>query len=123
MRFDQMILLHFLNPFHQGRLRLRDQYKKERFRLINPEGIFHRIFSSGPLEWHLLQDKQVVARLGSLAAKKPDSEHKGFFAKLKNFLTFPDQGIASAGNDHILPAPVALALVLLFNETDGASIG
>ncbi|WP_031435612.1 hypothetical protein [Methylomarinum vadi] len=100
-----------------------DRDKKERFRLINPDEIFHRIFSAVPLEWHLVQGKRVVAGLGSLPAKKPGFEQKGFFAKLKNFLTFTDQGIASAGKDHVLPAPVALTLVLLFNETGGASIG
>lgn len=43
--------------------------------------------------------------------------------KLKNFFTGSDRGFVSAGDDHLLPAPAVLALLLLFDEVTDTSGG
>jgi hypothetical protein len=62
-----------------------------------------------------------MAKLTWLLGKK--TQPAGMFKFLKKFLTASDRSIISAGNRHILPAPVASGMLMLFDELTDTSAG
>ena len=52
-----------------------------------------------------------------------DGKPTGIVGKLRSFLTRSDRGVTSAGSNHLPPAPVALAMILLFEELTDTSGG
>ncbi|MEJ2199666.1 MAG: hypothetical protein P8X63_01420 [Desulfuromonadaceae bacterium] len=124
-RFDQKILGKLKNPLYRVALSLEDGAGNEIFRLVDPRSnIGDRIFGSGPGEWVLLRGDQPRAKLVRLPRpSEPGQGGKGFWGKLRKFLASSDQGLISVGSRHILPAPVVLGMLLLFNELTDSSAG
>ena len=60
-----------------------------------------------------------VAKLDWLPREKEKT--KGFFGQLKRFFTGSDRAIISAAKSHLLPAPVAVAMIMLFEELTDVS--
>ncbi len=117
MQFDQKVLGKVMNPLYRTMLALLDDQGREVYRLVDPrKSIPDRIMIATPGEWALIQGKRPMAKIVRL----PRSEEpaKGFFGKLKKALAGSDQGFVSAERTHTLAAPVALAMLLLFNELD-----
>jgi hypothetical protein len=115
LQFDQQILRKFLNPWRRTALVLLDADDRERFRLVDARaGVVHRILGLGIDEWVVMERERQVARLVSLPKENGDSD--GALKRLSKLLFRSDQGIASAGFEHVLPAPAALALLMLVEE-------
>lgn len=122
MQINQKILGKVLNPLYKTALVLEDGEGKELYRLVDPRtNIPDRVFGAGPGEWALLSDERPVAKLVSLP--RPTKPAKGLLGKLRNWLNGSDRGILSAGAEHVLPAPVALAMLLIFDELTDTSGG
>ena len=64
---------------------------------------------------------QPVAKLVRLSRQTAPA--KGILGKLKKFLASSDKGIVSAGSRHVLAAPVALGMLMLFEELTNVSGG
>jgi hypothetical protein len=122
VQFDQKILGKMVNPLCRVLLSLEDGDGKEIYRLVDPRtNIPDRILGAGPDDWALMAGDVPVARLARLPRQSEPA--KGIFGRLKNFLASSDSGLVSAGSDHVLPAPVALAMLLLFKELSDTSSG
>ena len=122
MQFDQKILGKMVNPLYKTLLVFEDGEGKEVYRLVDPRtDIPDRLLGVGPDEWAVMGGDQLMAKLVRLPAKTGPA--KGFFGKLKNMLTTCDQGIISVGSSHILTAPVALGMLMLFRELTDCSSG
>lgn len=122
MQFDQKILGKMVNPLYRVLLSLEDGEGKEIYRLVDPRtSIPDRILGAGPNDWVLMDGDMPVARLARLPRQSEPA--KTIFGRLKSFLASSDDGLVSAGGDHVLPAPVALAMLLLFKELTDASTG
>ena len=122
MQINQKILGKVVNPLYKTALTLEDGEGRETFRLVDPRtNIPDRIFGVGPGEWALLNGDRPVAKLVRLPRRTETG--KGLLGKLKKWLTASDRGIMSAGAEHVLPAPVALGMLLIFNELTDASAG
>lgn len=122
MQFDQKILGKMVNPLYKTLLVMEDGEGREVYRLVDPRtNIPDRILGLGPDEWAVMGGDRLMAKVVRLPVKtKPV---KGFFGKLKNMLKTSDQGIVSAGNNHIWPAPVALGMLMLCRELTDCSGG
>jgi hypothetical protein len=115
LQFHQQILRKLINPWRRTALVLLDADDRERFRLIDARtGLVHRILGLGIDEWVVMEHDRQVARLVSLPKENTDSN--GVLKRLGKLLSPSDQGIASAGFEHALPAPAALALLMLAEE-------
>jgi hypothetical protein len=115
MQFDQKILGKMANPIYKVVLAMLDENEEEIYRLVDPRSnIPDRIFGVNPGEWTIMHSDKPVAKLGWL--KKQKDQPTGLFGRLRNLLTTSDRAIISAGSDHILPAPVALGMFMLFKE-------
>jgi hypothetical protein len=122
MQFNQKIMGKMINPLYKTALTLEDPEGKEIHRLVDPRtSIPDRILGVGPNEWAIMRGEKPVAKLVWL--KKQKKQAKGLFGKLRNFMTGSDRGIVSAGSAHALPAPVALGMILLFEELTDTSGG
>lgn len=117
MQFDQKILGKVMNPLYRTMLALLDDQDREVYRLVDPrKSIPDRIMIANPGEWALMQGQRPMAKMVRLP--RNEERAKGFFGKLKKVLAGSDQGLVSAEQIHTLAAPVALAMLLLFNELD-----
>jgi hypothetical protein len=123
LQFHQQILRKLLNPWRRTGLVLLDAGGKELFRLVDPRtGVLDRIFGPGIDDWVLMAPDHAAARLVRL--EKEQEPPKGMLGRLGKLLARSDQGIASTGLTHALPAPAALALLMLVNElTDPTAAG
>jgi hypothetical protein len=123
LQFDQQILRKLLNPWRRTALVLLDADDRERFRVVDARtGVVHRILGLGIDEWVVMACERQAARLVSLPKENEDSD--GVLKRLSKLLFRSDQGIASAGLEHALPAPAALALLMLVEElTKAAAAG
>lgn len=122
VQLDQKLLGKLTNPLYRVALSLRDGKGEELYRLVDPRtGIPDRVMGLGPHEWGILEGERPVARLVRLSRQRPAGG--GLLGKLKRALTPSDRGIISAGSDHLLPAPVALGLLLIFEELTDPSAG
>ena len=58
-----------------------------------------------------------------VSVPKQGEQPNNLLGKLRGFLAGSDRGIISAGADHILAAPVALGLLMIFDELTDTSNG
>lgn len=122
VQFDQKILGKLVNPLYKTLLAMLDRNGREILRLVDPRtSIPDRILGVSPGEWTVIRGDKPVAKLDRLPRKEEPS--KGFFGKLRKLLASSDRGIISAGKEHALPAPVALGMLLLFEELTDTSAG
>ena len=119
-QFDQKILGKMVNPLYKIALTVLDQADTEVFRLVDPRtSIPDRVLGAGPNEWVLMSGDKPAAKL--IRLPRQDKLARGIFGKLKNMLAATDRGIISAGDRHALAAPVALGMILLFEELSDTS--
>ncbi|PLX99162.1 MAG: hypothetical protein C0622_10850 [Desulfuromonas sp.] len=122
LQFDQRIAGKIVNPLYRTALALLDEDGDEAYRLVDPRtSIPDRIFGVAPGEWGVMFGDRPVAKLVRLARNAEPA--KGVFGKLRSLLAGTDQGMISAGANHALPAPVTLAMLLLFAELSETSAG
>jgi len=122
MQFDQKMLGKMVNPFYRVALALLDREGEEVYRLVDQRtSTPDRIFGLPPREWALLAGDKPAAKLARL--RKQKEKPTGAFGKLRSFLAGSDQGIISAGPDHVLAAPVALGMLMIFEELTDVSSG
>jgi hypothetical protein len=121
-QFHQQILRKLLNPWRRTGLVLLDVDGRELFRLVGPKaGVLGRIFGPGIDDWIVMERDKLVAKLVRLPREE---EPKGLLGHLGKLLARSDQGIASTGPTHVLPAPAALAPLMLVDElTDSSAVG
>ena len=62
-----------------------------------------------------------MAKLARLPKQK--EKPRGALGKLRSLLAGSDQGIISAGPDHVLAAPLALGMLMIFDELTDVSSG
>lgn len=124
MQFDQKILGKLMNPVYKAAFSLLDGSGREVYRLVDPRtSIPDRIFGARAGEWALMREDRPVAKLGRLPRETNKPEGKGLFEKIKQALVTSDHAVISAGRDHVLPAPVALGMFMLFKELEDTSSG
>jgi hypothetical protein len=122
MQFNQKIMGKVINPLYKTALILEDSEGKEIHRLVDPRtNIPDRILGVGPNDWAIMSGDKPVVKLVRLP--KQTEPVKGIFGKLKKMLATSDRGIISAGSAHALPAPVALGMLMLFDELTDTSGG
>ncbi len=122
MQFEQNILGKLSNPLHKVVFNLLDGEGQLLYRLLDPRSaIADRLFGIGPDDWAISDGERLVAKLIRLPRPKPES--RGLLAALRLLLTPADPAIVSSGPQHLFPAPVALAMLLLFQELTDASAG
>ena len=122
LHFDQDIVRKLLNPTHRALLSVVDPLGAVVYRLIDPRStVPQRLPGLGPDEWALMQDDTLVAKLVRLAP--PGKAAKGPLARLKALLAPSDRGLVGLHPAHALPAPAALAMVMLADELVDESIG
>lgn len=115
MQLDQMAVARLANPLYRVALALLDAEGSELYRLVDPRtDMPDKALGLGPSEWALLKDERPVGKLVRLP-RQPDRA-AGFLGKMRRHLAGSDQGIVSAGSDHVLAAPVALGMLMIFNE-------
>lgn len=121
LQFDQKILGKVVNPLYKTAIVLLDGEGDEVYRLVDPRtDIPDQIFGLGPSDWAIMKGEEAVAKLGPLPRR--GERPTGFLGKLRSRLEMPDQGIISAGTDHVLAAPVALGMLMIFEElTDNSA--
>lgn len=122
MQFDQKTLGKLTNPLYSVALALLDSEGREVYRLVDPRtNIPDLVLGVGPHEWALLAGDRPVAKLVRLP--KQAEQPTGIRGKLRKFLAGSDVGIISAGADHVLAAPVALGMLMIFDELTDTSGG
>jgi len=123
LQFDHQILRKLINPWRRTGLVLLDASGGELFRLVDPRtGVLDRIFGPGIDDWIIVERDRTAAKFVRLP--KEQEKPKGLLGHLSKLLARSDQGIASTGPTHVLPAPAALALLMLVNElTDSSAAG
>lgn len=122
MQFDQKILGKITNPLYKTVLALLDESGNEAYSLVDPRtNSPDRILGLGPDDWAIMDGDEPVAKLVYLP--KQDESPKSLLGRLKEWLEASDRGIVSMGSKHLLPAPVALGMLILFNELTDTSGG
>ena len=120
LQFDQKILGKMVNPLYKVALAILDAEGREIYRLVDPRtNIPDRIMAANVGEWAIVEGDRPVAKLCWLPRKKEPP--KGMFKALKKFFTASDRAVVSAGSRHILPAPAALGMLLLFDQLTDVS--
>lgn len=115
MQFDQKILAKLVNPIYRTVLVLLAEDGREVFRLVDPTtNIGDKMFSINIGDWAILRGDEPVARLTRL--RQPGQTAGGVLGKIRRWLKSSDFAIVSAGEAHVLPAPVALCMYLVFRE-------
>ena len=122
MQFEQNILGKLSNPLHKVVFSLLDGEGKVVYRLLDPRSnIGDRIFGAGPDDWGIRDGDRLAAKLVRLPRREPKAP--GLLGALQALLRSADPAIVSMGPQHAFPAPVALALLMLFQELTDASAG
>jgi hypothetical protein len=122
MQFEQSILGKLSNPLHKVVFSLLDAEGRVVYRLLDPRSnIGDRIFGIGPDDWVISDGDRLAAKLVRLPRREPRAS--GLLGTLKALLRSADPAIVSMGAQHAFPAPVALALLMLFQELTDASAG
>jgi len=120
MQFDQKMLGKLVNPLYRVALALLDGEGEQVYRLVDQRtSTPDRIFGVPPREWALLAGDKPAAKLARLPKQK--EKPTGALGKLRSLLAGSDQGIISAGPDHVLAAPVALGMLMVFDELTDTS--
>lgn len=121
MQFEQSILGKLSNPLHKVAFSLLDGEGKVIYCLLDPRtSIADRLLGIGPDDWVISAGDRLAARLVRLP-RQPKAP--GLLGALKALLRSTDPAILSMGPQHAFPAPVALGLLMLFQELTDASAG
>lgn len=121
MQFDLKLMGKLVNPVQRVALALLDGEGKEVHRVIDPRtSIPDRLLGTGPNDWILTEGDRPVARLARLP-RRP--RQPGIIGFLKGLLIPSDPGIVSLGPSHALSPPVALGMMIVFNEVTNVSGG
>jgi hypothetical protein len=121
MQFEQSILGKLSNPLHKVAFSLLDGEGKVVYRLLDPRtSIADRLLGIGPDDWVISAGDRLAARLVRLP-RRPKAP--GLLGALKALLRATDPALLSMGPQHAFPAPVALGLLMLFQELTDASAG
>ena len=122
VQFDQNISRKILNPIYRNILTLYDGEGKETCRIADPRtSTPDRILGVGPDGWLVLRGDKAVAEVVRLPGN--EGEATGLLGRVRRFFTSRDIGIISQGSSHFLPAPPALAMLLLISELTGSRNG
>lgn len=123
VQFDRNLSRKLKNPVHRVILTLLDGRDRELCSVVDPrKGLIDRVLGVGPDDWALMEGDEVVGKITDLA--RHEGQPKGFWQKLRAFLTPVDKGLVSVKGSHVLSAPVALGMLLILEElTAGASSG
>jgi len=120
LQFDQKILGKMVNPLYKVVLAILDSEGREVYRLVDPRtNIPDRIMTANIGEWTIVEGDRPVAKLAWLP--RQGEPPKGMFKRLKTFFTPSDRAVISAGRRHVLPAPAALGMLLLFDALTDTS--
>jgi hypothetical protein len=101
----------FVNPLRRASLRVSGSSGTELFRVSDErKGRADRLFGAGPIEWMFMRDGQSIGKLRPLS--RPERKDVG---RVRRFLSGlgNDVGVVSFGDEHVLPAPAALALAAI----------
>ena len=121
MQFDQKTLAKLTNPLCRVSLVVLDSANRELYRLIDPrKGVADLILGVGPGEWALMAGERPVGAMVWLP--RTGTSPTRLLARLRHLLTSTDQGIVSTGAEHVLPAPVALGMVMIHAELLATSV-
>ena len=104
----------FVNPLRRASIRVNDPSGRELFRVADQrKSTADRLFGAGPIEWMFMRDGQAIGKLMPLARpeRKDVGRIRGFFSGLGY-----DVGVVSFADEHVLPAPAALALAALHSD-------
>jgi hypothetical protein len=113
MQFDQKIVGKLANPLYKCALALLDGEGREVYRLLDPRtNVPDRIFGTGPREWIIADGDRLAAKLVRLPRK--EKKAGGLRGVLRKLASTSEPGIVSVGAAHLLPAPVALGMVIIF---------
>lgn len=119
IQFDQKLAGKLINPVQRVALALLDGEGNETGRVIDPRtSIPDRLLGTGPDDWILTEGSQPVARLARLPR---GPRQPGIIGFLKGLLIPADPGIVSLGPSHALSPPVALGMMIVFNEVTNMS--
>lgn len=115
VQFDQNLPKKLVNPLYRAVLTLFDGRERELFRVVDPrQSTADRILGVGPDEWAIMSGDKPVGKISRLAPEvKPAT---GFLQKVRNMLTESDRSVVSFQSEHVLAAPVALALLIIVHE-------
>jgi hypothetical protein len=122
VHFDQNILGKLTNPLYRVALCILDDEEKELYRLVDPRtNVPDRIFGAGPDDWVLVDGGEPVAKLVRLP--RPVQKRSGLAGALRALIAGTDPGVVSAGGQHVLAAPIALGMMILFKPLTDISAG
>lgn len=114
-------LVRLANPLARSAIVLLDADDVEAFRLVDPrDSALERLMIS-TTDLLLLAGDEPVARLGHLK-REPDGR-TGLRAKLARLIQGSDRALISFGDEHVLPAPVALTLIMVDDRLNDQSGG
>ena len=114
MQFDQKISRKLVNPLTRVMLALLDADGRERYRFVDPESnLIDKVMGGSPLEWAIVEGPTEVAKLVNIPREKV--KPKGIRGWVQRLLAGSDRCLVSQGPSHLLPAPAALSLIILFD--------
>lgn len=120
MQFDQKIAGKLVNPLYKCAMSFLDRDDVELYRLIDPRtNIPDRMFGTGPDDWVIVEGDALVAKLVRLP--REETRASGLRGVLRKLVVTPDQGIVSIGTEHLLSAPVALGMIIIFTVLTDSS--
>lgn len=120
MQFDQKIAGKLVNPLYKCAMSFLDRDDVELYRLIDPRtNIPDRMFGTGPDDWVIVEGDALVAKLVRLP--REETRASGLRGVLRKLVVTPDQGIVSIGTEHVLSAPVALGMIIIFTVLTDSS--
>ncbi len=115
IQFDQQISRKMLTPFTKILFTLHNEEGKELYRFVDPESnLIDQLMGCSPGEWALLSEKTLVAKMVRIPREKV--EQKGIRGWIKRLKTGSDSCLVCLDGGHILPAPAALCLYVLYEE-------
>jgi hypothetical protein len=113
MQFDQKIVGKLANPLYKCALAMLDGEGKEIYRLLDPRtNVPDQVFGTGPNEWIIVDGDRLAAKLVRLPRR--EKKAGGLRGVLRKLASTSEPGIVSVGADHLLPAPAALGMVIIF---------
>ncbi len=117
-QFEQKTVGKFISPVYKAVLVVLDWDERVRYRLVDTKtDISDGLLEVKAGEYAIMDRDRPAAKLTWLPREKVGA--KGFVGTLKKLMTPSDRAIVSAGADHFLDAPSALAMYLIFSDLTG----
>lgn len=111
-----------VNPLGRTLLTVFDARGSEIGQLVDPRAsAADRVVGPGPSDWRLVRGEVHLATLRRLTSDKAPA--KTFLGRVLDALTSSDWGLVSLGDGHAISAPVALVMLLLFEDLTAPSAG